>query len=292
MEENYYIKTLLEKIESADPKSFSQFAHEHPICFQEKKGNWLFPMMFDFYVNKIHNEYIISLLKELGLYLHNKCKNYEMSEITMIDRSLCIDDSFVDNYVLKVQNAQNDKPKFKDLNSPWRTRGISLALYEIPTFVLNSIIFEFKDTEHPYILADIAGMYMYGQKFEEGLNYLYRSINQLAMFPNRYWNSDYGLAGAANISDMYYAHYCNELATQISISSGWKYNMKSLTYYQHASIRPNDTGGYVDIEEKTYNEIVSAKHEQAKSIALLFYTGICAEDGKLTSRNIESIFKK
>lgn len=30
------------------------------------------------------------------------------------------------------------------------------------------------------------------------------------------------------ISDMYYAHYCNELATQISISSGWKYNMKSL----------------------------------------------------------------
>ena len=39
------------------------------------------------------------------------------------------------------------------------------------------------------------------------------------------------------------------------------------------------------------NEIVSAKHEQAKSIALLFYTGICAEDGKLTSRNIESLFK-
>ena len=39
MEDNYYIKTLLEKIESADPKSFSQFAHEHPICFQEKKGD-------------------------------------------------------------------------------------------------------------------------------------------------------------------------------------------------------------------------------------------------------------
>ena len=38
MEDNYYIKTLLEKIESADPKSFSQFAHEHPICFQEKKA--------------------------------------------------------------------------------------------------------------------------------------------------------------------------------------------------------------------------------------------------------------
>ena len=140
MEDNYYIKTLLEKIESADPKSFSQFAHEHPICFQEKKGNWLFPMMFDFYVNKIHNEYIISLLKELGLYLHNKCKNYEMSEITMIDRSLCIDDSFVDNYVLKVQNAQNDKPKFKDLNSPWRTRGISLALSLLSKEIFSDMI--------------------------------------------------------------------------------------------------------------------------------------------------------
>ena len=50
-------------------------------------------------------------------------------------------------------------------------------------------------------------------------------------------------------------------------------------------------GWYVYIVVKTYNEIVSAKHEQAKSIALLFYTGICAEDGKLTSRNIESLFK-
>lgn len=265
-----------------------------------------------------------------------------MYEVTMIDRSLCIDDSFVNNYVLKIQNAQNDKLKFKDLNSPWHTRGISLALYEIPISVLNSIIIEFKDTEHPYILADIAGIYIYGQKLEDGLKYLYRSINQLIKFPNRYWNSDYGLVGAANtfrllllmcpknhmelyrkiysydymyltklacttndeifqqnayvnraslamdsmarciipininpdllyISDMYYAHYCNELAEQISVSSGWEYNMKSLTYYQHASIRPNDTGGYVDIEDRTYNEIVLAKHEQAKSIAFFVF---------------------
>ena len=45
---------------------------------------------------------------------------------------------------------------------------------------------------------------MYGQKFEEGLNYLYQSINQLAMFPNRYWNSDYWLAGAQKLLDYYY----------------------------------------------------------------------------------------
>lgn len=362
MEDNHYIKGFLEKIDSADPDAFSRFASEYSICFQEKKSNWLFPMMFDFYANKIHNENIISLLKELGLYMHNKCKEYDMYEVTMIDRSLCIDDSYVENYMQKLQNAQNNKPKFKDLNSPWHTRGISLALYEIPTFLLNSIIFEFKDKEHPYILADIASMYIYAQKLGDGLNFLYRSVNQLIMFPNRYWNSEYGLAGAVNtfrllllmcpqndfelykkiymydylyltklacttndeicqheayvnrasivispmarfvipihinpdllyISDTYYAHYCNELAEMMSIASGWKYNMKSLTYYQHASIRPNGTGGYADIEDRTYSEIVSEKHEQAKTIAFMFFTQICAGCNNLTVSDIESLFK-
>lgn len=362
MEDNQYIKDILLKIESEDPCAFSKFAQEHSICFQEKKGNWLFPMMFDFYTNEIHNENIISLLQELGLYIHNKCKEHKMYEVTSIDRSLCIDDSYVESYVLKVQNSQSNTPKFKDLNSPWRTRGISLTLYEIPTFLMNTIIFEFKDYEHPYILADIASMYIYGQKLEESLNYLYRSLKQLVAFPNRYWNSEYGLAGAANtfrllllmcpqnslelrkkiymydylyltklactasdevfqheayvnrasivmgtfarvvipfninpdllyISDTYYAHYCNELAEMMSTVSGWKYNMKSLTFYQHASIRPNDTGGYVGIEEKTYSEIVSEKHEQAKSIAYLFYTNICTGHNSLTTSDIESLFK-
>ena len=362
MEDNYYIKSLLEKIESADPKSFSQFAHEHSICFQEKNANWLFPMMFDFYTNEIRNENIISLLQELGLYMHNKCKEYKMYEVTRIDRSLCIDDSYVDDYILSVQKYQSDIPKFKDVNSPWRTRGIALSLYEIPTILMNSIIFDFKDYEHPYILADIASMYIYGQKLEESLNYLYRSLKQLVVFPNRYWNSEYGLAGAANtfrllllmcpqnnlelckkiyrydylyltklacttndevfqheayvnrasivmgtlarlvipfninpdllyISDTYYAHYCNELAEMMSTASGWRYNMKSLTFYQHASIRPNDTGGYVDIEDKTYGEIVSEKHEQAKSIANSFYWNIYTGFNNLTTSDIESLFK-
>ena len=34
MEDNYYIKTLLEKIESADPKSFSQLAQERREFFK------------------------------------------------------------------------------------------------------------------------------------------------------------------------------------------------------------------------------------------------------------------
>ena len=361
MEEGQYIKDILTRIQAVDPEAFDRFASEHSVCFQPKNGNWLFPMMFDYYVNTYKDEEIVSLLKQLGLYLHNQCMKKDLYEITTIDKSLCIDDSYVDEFVKDIQHAQNDKPLFKDINSPWRTRGISLALHEIPTLLLNSIVFKFKEYNHPYILADIAGMYIYGQKLNEGLHYLYRSVKEIVDFPNRYWNSDYGIAGAANtfrllhlmcpssnieltrklfkyqyvyltklacttndelfqqdayvnraamvissiaryfipmsinpdllyISDMYYAHYCNELAEQLSYASGWRYNMKSLTYYQHASFWPNDTGGYVDIEDKTYNEIVSQKHEQAKLIAYEYFIDFKAQKDHLDSCGIEELF--
>ena len=198
MNEDCYIKELLGKIKEYNPIAFDKFATEHPICFQPKKGNWLFPMMFDYYYNSVNDEAITECVKELGLYLHQKHTEQPLSEVTHIDKSLCIDDSYVEDYVRKVQNAHNKEPKFKDINSPWRTRGISLPLYEIPQIPLNSIIFEYKDKEHPYILADIAGMYVYSQKINDALSFLYRSVNLITKFPNRFWNSDYGLAGAAN----------------------------------------------------------------------------------------------
>ena len=345
MNDDQKIEKLLGKIRDCDPMAFERFSLEHSICFQPKKGNWMFPMMFDFYLNHVRNCQINEYLKELGLILHESCQKDPLFEITKIDKSLCIDDSYVEDYARKVQNAQNKEPKFQDIKSPWKTRGISLSLYEIPSVLLNSIIFEYKDKEHPYILADIAGMYVYSQKIFEALGYLYRSVNLLTKFPNRFWNSEYGLAGAANtfrllllmsstelmdiyrkvfsydymfltklactaidelfqheayvnrasivlsplaryviplhinpellyISDTYYAHYCNELAEKISFASGWNYNSKSLTYYQHGSIRPNDTGGFVDIEDKTYIQIVSDKHKQAKEIAFSFFSDI------------------
>ena len=356
------IKELLGKIKDCDPIAFERFSLEHSICFQPKKGNWLFPMMFDFYVNYVHNNEINEYVRELGMSLHLSCQSEPLYEITKIDKSLCIDDSYVEDYVRKVQNAHNKEPKFQDIKSPWRTRGISLPLYEIPTILLNPIIFEYKDKEHPYILADIAGMFIYSQRIDEALGYLYRSVNLLTKFPNRFWNSEYGLAGAANtfrllllmstteamntyckvyfydymfltklactttdevfqheayvnrasivmspiaryvipsqinpellyISDTYYAHYCNELAETISYASGWKYNMKSLSYYQHGSIRPNDSGGFVDIEDKTYSQIVSEKHEQAKDIAYSFFSGILSGENALNDDEIEELFR-
>lgn len=360
--EDRYIKTILAKIQDIDSGAFDRFASEYSICFQKGNGNWLFPMMYDYYANIQHNKTIVSLLNELGLFLHSQCKKKDLYEIIAIDKSLCIDDSYVDEYVIDVQRAQNEKPIFKDINSPWRTRGISLPLYEIPTILLNSIVFKYKNHNHPYILADIAGMYIFSQKLIEGLHYLYRSIKEIADFPNRYWNSNYGIAGAANtfrllylmcpssnielhrklfkyqyvyltklactthdelfqheayvnraalvtsssaryyipmninpdllyISDMYYAHYCNELAEQLSTASGWEYNIKSLTYFQHASFWPNATGGYVDIEDKTYGEIVSQKHEQAKFIAFEYFTGFLSQTDSLSYSDIEELFK-
>lgn len=362
MKQDSYITDLLGRIKELNPDAFEEFASKHAICFQPKKGNWLFPMMFDYYVNIIKDDAIIEIIKELGLFLHKKHAMESLSEVIHIDKSLCINDSYVEDYVRKVQNAHNKEPKFQDIKSPWRTRGISLPLYEIPTVLLNSIIFEYKDREHPYILADIAGMYVYSQRIDEALGYLYRSVNLLTKFPNRFWNSEYGLAGAANtfrllllmsspeimniyrkvysydymyltklacttndevfqheayvnrasivlsslaryvipfhinpellyISDTYYAHYCNELAETISFASGWKYNMKSLTYYQHGSIRPNDTGGFVDTEDRTYSQIVYEKHEQAKEIAFSFYSDICSGNGALQDSDIEELFK-
>lgn len=38
MEDNYYIKTLLEKIESADPKSFSHLHMNIPFVFKRKRA--------------------------------------------------------------------------------------------------------------------------------------------------------------------------------------------------------------------------------------------------------------
>ena len=358
-----HIKELLEELQSLDNDAFEKFASRCSICFQKSKENWLFPMLFEYYYNTVHDERAIKLIVELGKNLHNDCISKPFFEITHIDRSLCIDDSFVEDYVKCVQDAENKQPEFHDINSPWKTRGITLSLYGISSFSLNSIIFKFKDKEHPYILADIAGMYVYAGKFSEGLFYLYRSAKLLTSFPNRYWNSEYGLAGAANtfrllllmcptvmldlfkkiyaydymyltklacttrdevfqyeayvnrasivispsaryvipatvnpdllyISDCYYAHFCNSWAESMSLASGWNYYMKSLTFYQHSSIRPNYTGGYVDSIDETYGEIVSRKHEQAKVIAFDFYRNISQQNSLyLTDDDIEKLFK-
>ena len=67
MNEDCYIKELSGTIKEYNPIAFDKFATEHPICFQPKKGNWLSPMMFDYYYNSVNDEAITECVKELGL---------------------------------------------------------------------------------------------------------------------------------------------------------------------------------------------------------------------------------
>lgn len=94
-----HIKELLEELQSLDNDAFEKFASRCSICFQKGKENWLFPMLFEYYYNTVHDERAIKLIVELGKNLHNDCISKPFFEITHIDRSLCIDDSFVEDYV-------------------------------------------------------------------------------------------------------------------------------------------------------------------------------------------------
>ena len=65
VKEDQYIKNILVKIQVINPEAFERFASEHSICFQKGNGNWLFPMMYDYYVNKWANEEIIKSIRSI-----------------------------------------------------------------------------------------------------------------------------------------------------------------------------------------------------------------------------------
>ena len=64
---------------------------------------------------------------------------------------------------------------------------------------------------------------------------------------------------------------------EMSVRTNSKYDQQSLTYYQNASLWPNDTGGDADIEKDTYLQLVERKHEvaimNAYGILERIYTG-------------------
>lgn len=75
-----------------------------------------------------------------------------------------------------------------------------------------------------------------------------------------------------------------------SVVSGKNYYMQSLTYYQNGSLWPNDTGGYVDIEDKTYGQIVREKKLVSIMNAQSFMQEIIKSQESLTSSDIAAIF--
>ena len=76
-----------------------------------------------------------------------------------------------------------------------------------------------------------------------------------------------------------------------SLVSGWKYNMKSLSFYQHATLWPNSSGGYTDIEDISYNEIVEKKNKQADLIALDFLNELKSGSLMIEKKEMNILFQ-
>ena len=93
------------------------------------------------------------------------------------------------------------------------------------------------------------------------------------------------------ISDLYCAHSCNEFAPQYSEMTGNRYLTKSLTYYQNGSLWPNDTGGYVDADDRTYGEIVQIKQIQALDIANAFLSSYKQGAFLLDRKKLNELFR-
>ncbi len=361
-EKTYIIKDIIEKVRLEDEEAFARFSSEHSICFTEANGDWLFPAMYDFYTEEVRNPSITKMLQELGMFFHNESLNTPMPEITSLDRSLCLDESQIYQYILKQQAlASKDVKNAEVLKSPYKTKTEYLAFRHISPIDHEWLIIEYGGIAHPYILADIAGVLIYSNKIRESFDYLRRSTNLLIEFPNKFWNSELAITGAANtfrwlrlmcqndmdlsrkifkynylyltrmacitrddlleqsayvnraalvkmpfaytflpfigqnpdtlyISDLYYAQFCNQTATEVSVLTNSKYYQQSLTYYQNASLWPNDTGGYADIEEDTYLQLVERKHKVALLNAYEYWKELNRGEDVLTESDIDKIF--
>lgn len=365
MDRTEEIKDILLKIKAEDPESFARFSSEHAICFTEANGDWFFPALYEFYTEDVKNSRVVRLLQELGMLFHNENLNEPFADITTLDRSLCLDESKVFEYIVKQQKlASADIKNVENLRTPYKTKTKVLPSRHISPIDHDWLIIEYGGIAHPYILADIAGVLIYSKKIKESFDYLRRSVSLLTEFPNKFWNSELAIAGATNtfrlirlmfpshrldqialfrkifkynylyltrmacitrdelmkqtayvnraelvshrcaylflplfqnpdllyISDLYHAHYCNETAMFNSVVSGKNYYMQSLTYYQNGSLWSNDTGGYVDIEDKNYGQIVREKKLVSIMNAHSFMQEIIKSQEFLTSSDIAAIF--
>lgn len=90
------------------------------------------------------------------------------------------------------------------------------------------------------------------------------------------------------ISDLYFAHFCNDYATLVSAMNG-NYYMKSLTYYRNGSIYPNTSGGYVDILDVDYESMVKRKNKDAIKTAYLMFEEIKGHD-RFTNNGLNELF--
>lgn len=341
------LKDILQELIVLETDAMELFIAKNPECFDKSKPDWLYPRLLTFFSETPHDKKVDEILLRLGKFLSEQVNDNSFSELSAVDKSLSLDDSYVEKFILLInQNASKDY-KFQEINSPYKTKRYSIALQEIDKWTLQNLTMEFGETEHPYILSEIANCYFMSSKFLEAFNYLYRAAKQLTTYPNKYWNSEYGMIGATNLfrhlltlsteiehkrklfklyylhltrlicitkdklilsnsysnraflcrerlavyfmpsiginpdllymSDLWYAHHSGQ--PEVPAAMTMDFFKMSTTMYQNASLYVNDTGGYKDIEDRTYSELVTVKHIQSFDIATTylqeFKEGIC-----------------
>ena len=139
------------------------------------------------------------MLQELGMLFHHESMKEPFAEITALDRSLCLDESNVYEYIVKQQKlASDDIKNVEYLKTPYKTKKETLLFRHISPIDHDWLIIEYGGLAHPYVLADIAGVLIYSQKIKDSFDYLRRSVSLLTEFPNKYWNSELAVTGAAN----------------------------------------------------------------------------------------------
>ncbi|WP_430812946.1 MULTISPECIES: hypothetical protein [unclassified Carboxylicivirga] len=353
------IKNILQEIIDLEGSAMDFFFTNNPECFDKSKPDWLYPRLVAFFQSRPHNDKIDELLNEMSIELSAVIGDNIFSELTIIDKSKSIDDAFVEAFILKLTKNESKEYKFQQLKSPYKTKGYSLALKSVDKWVLQNLTMEFGETEHPYILAELTNCYMLSSSFLDAFQYLYRAAKQLTTYPHKYWNSEYGMMGAANvyrhlfilvtdvemklrifklyylhltrlinitkdklilsnsysnrafmcrdslslyalpfiginpdllyISDLWYAHNCGQPEVPAVMTMDF-YKM-SLTMYQNASIYVNNTGGYKEIEDRTYGEIVEAKNFQSIEIAIEYLKQFKDSNCSINRKELNKIFQ-
>ena len=353
------IKNILQEIIDLEGSAMNLFFTNNPECFDKSKPDYLYPRLVAFFQSRPHNDKIDELLNEMSIELSAVIGDNIFSELTIIDKSKSIDDAFVETFILKLTKNESKEYKFQQLKSPYKTKGYSLALKSVDKWVLQNLTMEFGETEHPYILAELTNCYMLSSSFLDAFQYLYRAAKQLTTYPHKYWNSEYGMMGAANvyrhlfilvtdvemklrifklyylhltrlinitkdklilsnsysnrafmcrdslslyalpfiginpdllyISDLWYAHNCGQPEVPAVMTMDF-YKM-SLTMYQNASIYVNNTGGYKEIEDRTYGEIVEAKNFQSIEIAIEYLKQFKDSNCSINRKELNKIFQ-
>lgn len=193
------IKNILQEIFDLEGSAMNLFFSQNPECFDKSKPDWLYPRLVAFFQSRQHNDKIDELLNKMSKELSGSINENIFSELTIVDKSKSIDDSFVESFILNLTKNESQDYKFQQLKSPYKTKGYSLALKSVDKWVLQNLTMEYGKTEHPYILAELTNCYMLSSSFLESFQYLYRAAKQLTIYPHKYWNSEYGMIGAVNV---------------------------------------------------------------------------------------------